>query len=236
MGTICARIGCASSNSPRVTIWTSRKVRRILFWMVSIYIVANLFGWHGRSKNGARGLRLRTRPDNEGLDKPRVEKCQILTVAGVRTDDAGERMDVAITIDLEHDCPPFLTSYRGVTEGMPRLLDLLKSESVAATFFCTGDVARRHPDIVRRLVAEGHELGSHGDTHARFSSLAPRRGRARDRKRGGDAAAIWRGDLVSRAQPRFSRRAFAAAWPRTASCSTRRRGGTRRARTSCHRR
>jgi peptidoglycan/xylan/chitin deacetylase (PgdA/CDA1 family) len=82
-------------------------------------------------------------------------------------------MDVAITIDLEHDCPPFLTTYRGVTEGMPRLLALLAGEAVPATFFCTGEVARRHPEIVRRLVDEGHELGCHGDTHARFGRLGP---------------------------------------------------------------
>ncbi len=80
-------------------------------------------------------------------------------------------MEVAITVDLEHDCPPFLTSYRGVTQGMPRLLDLLAAEQVPATFFCTGDVARKHPEIVRRLVDEGHELGCHGDTHARFGGM-----------------------------------------------------------------
>ncbi|HEY2744656.1 MAG TPA: polysaccharide deacetylase family protein [Polyangia bacterium] len=79
--------------------------------------------------------------------------------------------DVAITVDLEHDCPPFLTTYRGVTQGMPRLLELLAAESVPATFFCTGDVARKHPEIVRRLVDEGHELGCHGDTHARFGAM-----------------------------------------------------------------
>lgn len=81
-------------------------------------------------------------------------------------------MDVAITIDLEHDCPPFLTTHRGVTEGMPRLLDRLAADGVAATFFCTGDVARRHPEVVRRLVDAGHELGCHGDTHARFGRLS----------------------------------------------------------------
>ncbi len=80
-------------------------------------------------------------------------------------------MDVAITVDLEHDCPPFLRTYRGVTEGMPLLLDRLARERVPATFFCTGDVARRHPEIVRRLVDEGHELGCHGDTHARFGGM-----------------------------------------------------------------
>ena len=82
-------------------------------------------------------------------------------------------MDLCVTVDLEHDCPPFLTTYRGVTEGMPRLLDCLAREAIPATFFCTGDVARKHPEIVRRLVAEGHELGCHGDTHARFGGLDP---------------------------------------------------------------
>jgi peptidoglycan-N-acetylglucosamine deacetylase len=80
-------------------------------------------------------------------------------------------MNVAITVDLEHDCPPFLRTYRGVVEGMPRLLELFAAERVPATFFCTGDVARRHPEVVRRLVDEGHELGSHGDSHARFGRL-----------------------------------------------------------------
>jgi hypothetical protein len=80
-------------------------------------------------------------------------------------------MEVAVTIDLEHDCPPFLTTYRGVTQGMPLLLELLAKQGVPATFFCTGDVARKHPEIVRRLVDEGHELGCHGDTHARFGGM-----------------------------------------------------------------
>ena len=98
-------------------------------------------------------------------------------------------MQVAITIDLEHDCPPFLTTYRGVTQGMPRLLELLAAEGVPATFFCTGDVARKHPAIVRRLVDEGHELGCHGDTHARFGGMD----RASANRELGDAAATLRG-------------------------------------------
>ena len=80
-------------------------------------------------------------------------------------------MNVCITVDVEHDCPPFLTTYRGIEEGMPRLLDLLAEEQVAATFFTTGDVARRYPEVVRRIVSSEHELGCHGDTHRRFSTL-----------------------------------------------------------------
>jgi peptidoglycan/xylan/chitin deacetylase (PgdA/CDA1 family) len=80
-------------------------------------------------------------------------------------------MQVCITIDMEQDCPPFLTTFRGVSEGAPRLLSLLADEGVPGTFFTTGDVARRHPDVVQRIVDGGHELGCHGDTHRRFSTM-----------------------------------------------------------------
>jgi peptidoglycan/xylan/chitin deacetylase (PgdA/CDA1 family) len=82
-------------------------------------------------------------------------------------------MQVSITVDVEHDCPPFLTTYRGIEQGVPRLLDLLSDEGVKATFFSTGDVARRFPDTIRRIVDGGHELGCHGDTHRRFGALDP---------------------------------------------------------------
>lgn len=82
-------------------------------------------------------------------------------------------MKVSITVDMEHDCPPFLRTYRGVTDGTPRLLALFREEGVKATFFTTGDVARRFPDTVRSIVDGGHELGCHGDTHRRFSDLTP---------------------------------------------------------------
>jgi len=78
---------------------------------------------------------------------------------------------VCLTVDLEQDCPPFLSGYRGMAEGFPRLLQLLEQEGVPATFFCTGEVAERYPAAVRALVARGHELGCHGMTHARFTEL-----------------------------------------------------------------
>src|SRR5437763_16784385 len=52
---------------------------------------------------------------------------------------------VAFTIDLEPDCPPFLRGYRGIEHGLPRLLDMLRDVGVPATFFTTGEVARRYP-------------------------------------------------------------------------------------------
>jgi peptidoglycan/xylan/chitin deacetylase (PgdA/CDA1 family) len=56
---------------------------------------------------------------------------------------------------------------------MPALLALLREEGVSATFFTTGDVARRFPTTIRRILDDGHELGCHGDTHRRFGELDP---------------------------------------------------------------
>ena len=81
--------------------------------------------------------------------------------------------DVCITIDLEQDAPPFMSTYRGIEEGAPRLLSLFAEESIQATFFTTGDVARRYPRFVEALVTAGHELGCHGDSHRRFSTMTP---------------------------------------------------------------
>ncbi|MBI4519706.1 MAG: polysaccharide deacetylase family protein [Gemmatimonadetes bacterium] len=81
------------------------------------------------------------------------------------------RTDVYFTVDLEPDCPPFLDTHRGVQEGLPRLLELLAVERVPATFFATGYVARRYPEAIRAVLAAGHELGCHGLTHRRFTSM-----------------------------------------------------------------
>ena len=43
----------------------------------------------------------------------------------------------------------------------PRLLDILAEHRVRATFFVIGPKVRRYPEIARRIVAEGHELGNH---------------------------------------------------------------------------
>src|SRR5262245_43688144 len=83
----------------------------------------------------------------------------------------GALMRAAVTVDMEHACPPYMTSYAGVVHGTPRLLALFQKEGVSATFFTTGDVARRFPETVRQIVAGGHELGCHGDSHRRFSTL-----------------------------------------------------------------
>ncbi len=46
-----------------------------------------------------------------------------------------------------------------------RLLDTLADKDVRATFFQVGRCARRHPEVTRRVVAEGHVLGNHSESH-----------------------------------------------------------------------
>jgi peptidoglycan/xylan/chitin deacetylase (PgdA/CDA1 family) len=80
-------------------------------------------------------------------------------------------MIVCVTVDMEQDCPPYLHTWRGVEQGAPILFDLLRDEGIPATFFVTGDLARRYPEVVRRIVGAGHEVGCHGDTHRRFDRM-----------------------------------------------------------------
>src|SRR3954469_14747780 len=50
-------------------------------------------------------------------------------------------------------------------DSTPRVLDVLAAHGVPETFFCVGARARRPPELVRRILAEGHALGSHSETH-----------------------------------------------------------------------
>jgi len=54
-----------------------------------------------------------------------------------------------------------------VERNMDRILQLFSDNNTKATFFTLGWVAERYPQIVRRIVGEGHELASHGLAHFR---------------------------------------------------------------------
>jgi cellulose synthase/poly-beta-1,6-N-acetylglucosamine synthase-like glycosyltransferase/peptidoglycan/xylan/chitin deacetylase (PgdA/CDA1 family) len=53
----------------------------------------------------------------------------------------------------------------------PRILDVLRRHQVQATFFVVGAQVARHPGLTRRLVTEGHEIGTHTFTHPRLSDM-----------------------------------------------------------------
>lgn len=60
-----------------------------------------------------------------------------------------------------------------VREGTERILDRLRAHGIRATFFVLGEVVRDHPDLVRRMLDEGHELGCHGWDHTPIWDLTP---------------------------------------------------------------
>jgi peptidoglycan/xylan/chitin deacetylase (PgdA/CDA1 family) len=58
------------------------------------------------------------------------------------------------------------------SENTPRLLEMLKQRNIKATFFLIGENAAANPDLVRRILAEGHEIGNHSWTHPQLSKLS----------------------------------------------------------------
>ena len=62
---------------------------------------------------------------------------------------------------------------RRVEANVLRLLELFATHGARATFFTLGWIAERHPDLVRRIAAAGHEIASHGHVHQRASEQTP---------------------------------------------------------------
>lgn len=102
---------------------------------------------------------------------------------------AAARREVALTIDDGPD-----------PEVTPRVLDILDAAGVRASFFCIGWRARQHPEVLRQIVARGHRVENHGDSHAKsFATFGPRRLRADI-----TAGQATLGELAGR-EPRFFR-------------------------------
>jgi peptidoglycan/xylan/chitin deacetylase (PgdA/CDA1 family) len=56
----------------------------------------------------------------------------------------------------------------------PRLLDVLREHRARATFFVVGQKCAKHPEILQRIVAEGHSIGNHTFSHVDAKSVARR--------------------------------------------------------------
>lgn len=56
-------------------------------------------------------------------------------------------------------------------EWTPKILDVLKEKGVKATFFIIGENGQANPELVKRIVAEGHEIGNHSFTHPNLGEV-----------------------------------------------------------------
>lgn len=52
-----------------------------------------------------------------------------------------------------------------IYDGIERILNELSNRNIKATFFCLGWIAEKHPDVVRRIHAQGHHIGCHSYQH-----------------------------------------------------------------------
>ncbi|MDP9800460.1 peptidoglycan/xylan/chitin deacetylase (PgdA/CDA1 family) [Arcanobacterium wilhelmae] len=59
----------------------------------------------------------------------------------------------------------------------PAILDTLKAKGAKATFFVVGTAAEKHPELIRRILAEGHEIANHTYTHPHFDKITPAQAR-----------------------------------------------------------
>lgn len=57
------------------------------------------------------------------------------------------------------------------TEYIPQILDIFKENDIKITFFIGGEWAEDNPELLKRIVAEGHEIGNHGYKHKHHSQL-----------------------------------------------------------------
>ena len=86
----------------------------------------------------------------------------------------------ALTVDVEdwfHVCgEQVLPAHRNqtrVVEATHLVLDLLREHGVKGTFFMLGEVAAAFPALAPAIVAEGHEIASHGWSHRLVTELSP---------------------------------------------------------------
>jgi peptidoglycan/xylan/chitin deacetylase (PgdA/CDA1 family) len=100
-----------------------------------------------------------------------------------------DRRRVALTFDDGPD-----------PEVTPAVLDSLARHEASATFFSIGRSLEQHPQLARRLVAEGHELGNHSWRHSRWQNFLGAAGHTREIERGEQAIAAVTG---SQARPLY---------------------------------
>lgn len=95
----------------------------------------------------------------------------------------GARCAVALSFDADHDSIPLRDGDEspmrisqgqyGNRQAVPRILKLLAREGVPTSFFYPAVVALLYPDEVKRVAAEGHEIGIHSWIHEANTTLPP---------------------------------------------------------------
>lgn len=94
----------------------------------------------------------------QSLEAALPEQALLSRGRRLRSNDGADR-PATCAISLTFDDGPH-------PEFTPQLLDNLASSDIRGTFFIVGAKAQQHPEIVRRIAAEGHEIGNHTWRHS----------------------------------------------------------------------
>jgi peptidoglycan/xylan/chitin deacetylase (PgdA/CDA1 family) len=79
-------------------------------------------------------------------------------------------MSISLTFDVEPDL--HTNDYKGVEEGLFRILNILDKYNIKATFFTTCDCIEKFPLLFKKLAEDGHEVALHSFSHSRFDELS----------------------------------------------------------------
>ncbi|MEV0719676.1 glycosyltransferase, partial [Asanoa sp. NPDC050611] len=146
-----------AGHRPRHIARRDPRAHWLLFALGGVVLLAGLaFAGYARGGGGGSGRPDPTVPAAAPLDGPFVRADP----RGLATRSLPDRT-IALTFDDGPD-----------PRWTPQVLDVLRRHGVPATFFAVGAQVDEEPELARRIVAEGHDLGSHTFTHADLSSAA----------------------------------------------------------------
>lgn len=91
-----------------------------------------------------------------GILKAKGATCEVLLSFDVEEFDFPRERGQEISLD---------EGVKVSTEGLKKIIGVLDRTGVKATFFVTGNFVKKKPEMIKRLVTSGHEIGAHGVDH-----------------------------------------------------------------------
>lgn len=126
------------------------------FFILLFFIVAVINPALGHNKNFFELLIKK----QQALVQKQAKKIFILTNQRIRKGTTTQPK-IALTYDLE-----------GYNQNTENLLNLLKENNIHVTFFVQGRVTRNKPEILQKIITQGHELGNHSWTHPNLMNVS----------------------------------------------------------------
>lgn len=144
-------------------------IPRLLFLLAGAFILGGQAGTlHSWQKSQAVSASLLSESTSWGLS---FQKEGERPVGNATINDLGEYH--AYYAEDTNEKKIYLTFDAGYENGnTPRILDALKKHQAPATFFVVGNFISDNPDLIRRMVSEGHTVGNHTMTHPDMSGIS----------------------------------------------------------------